>query len=159
MWKRMLYVVVLLTVLVLGCTKSEADVNFVFGDQFSGIEVGSRLGCVGLDAVELGVFAGVDYFGGGNSLSTMDIDTGGNLLGPNVKLHLLDTWTKAVDMFVSTTWLFRNGKFDVDRGGLVCEAGLMIRVIGNLKIGASYLYSEDLPETDYLMLRLSPLEF
>ena len=134
-------------------TPVSADLTFVFGDDFSGMEIGKRLG-----NFEIGGFVGVDYFEGGNSLQHMDIDTDGNLAGPNVKLHLLPD-DYAVDPFIAGSWLFRNGVVGVHDGAVMLEAGVMIRVWKDLKIGASWVTSDDTPQDDYLMIRVSPLEF
>jgi len=134
-------------------TPVAADLTFVFGDDFSGVEIGRRLGCF-----EIGSFVGVDYFSGGNNLEHMDVDTGGNLAGPNLKLHLLPD-DYIVDPFIATSWIFRNGVVGVHDGIVTFEAGAMVRVWKDLKIGASWITSDDIPQDDYLMIRVSPLEF
>jgi len=147
--KKLLIVVAVLMM----CMPVLADVSFVFGDSFSGVEVGKRLGFA-----EVGTVAAVDYFGGGNSLSYMDIDTGGYLIGPNLKCHFTPK-DCIIDPFIAASWLFRNGKVGVHDGEVTYEAGIMVKVWNSLSIGASYLKSDDLPEDDYIMLRVSPWQF
>ena len=150
--KKLLLMFVFVFVFVL-VTPVAADLTFVFGDDFSGMEIGKRLGCF-----EIGSFAGVDYFNSEKNLQQMDIDTGGNLAGPNVKLHLLPD-DCIVDGFIASSWMFRNGVVRVRDGALTFEVGAMIRVWKDLKIGASWITSDDTPQDDYLMIRVSPLEF
>jgi hypothetical protein len=47
----------------------------------------------------------------------------------------------------------------VHDGIVTFEAGAMVRVWKDLKIGASWITSDDIPQDDYLMIRVSPLEF
>lgn len=128
-----------------------ADVSFLFGDQYAGFEVSKRF-----DQIEIGGLAAVDYRFDSDGLGDIDLDVGDDYVGPTLKIHFAKE-DAVIDPFVGVGWLVRNS--DLTDHYLPLEAGVLVKVVGDLRIGISYVYCADFVKDDRWMLRLSPWKF
>ena len=146
---RMKTCIVLLTLLV--AMPVMADVTFLFGDQFAGVEVTKRF-----DQIEVGGVAAVDYFFDSHGVGDISVDVQDNYVGPTAKLHFARE-DAPIDPFVGVGWLIRNS--DLTDHYLPLEAGVLVKVVGDVRIGLSYVYCADFKKDDRWMIRLSPWLF
>jgi len=142
--------IVLLALLIVAPAMA-GSVNFMFGDDFAGIDVSQRFG-----PVSLGVVGAVDYWHDSMN-GQLAVVTGNNYVGPSIKLHALPE-DSPIDCFAAYTALIQNGRYDSHMPQL-WEAGVMWNITDSIGIGASYLYCEDAKSNNGVMFRLKPLQW
>lgn len=142
---------IVLLALLMVAPAMAGSVNFLFGDDYVGVDISQRIG-----HISLGVVGAVDYWS-----DTMDgqlaIVTNDNYVGPVIKLHALDPDSK-VDLFAAYTPLIKNGRYDEDIYN-VFEGGLMLSLTKSIGLGVSYVYCDEMRQIEGIMFRVKPFQW
>lgn len=142
---------IVLLALLMVAPAMAGSINFLFGDDFVGIDVSQRFG-----PISLGVEGAVDYWSDSMD-GKLAVVTNNNYVGPTIKLHALPE-DSDIDLFAAYTPLIQNGRYDKDIFH-VKEAGAMWNITKSIGIGVSYIHCDEMPNSNGMMFRLKPFQW